>query len=213
MPAEFVARDKARTIAGIRESLTKPESIASKAFWRLAYGDHPYGVEATVESIEAITREDLLSFHAKHYVANRAVVAMIGDITREEAQAIALELTRRLPQGEPLPEMPSVAKPVGSEQRIPHAATQAHILIGTPALARSDPDFFALTVGNYILGGGGFVSRLTREVREARPGLQCLQLLQCDGAARTVSSGFADPQGSIGRSTQSRARYDCNVFA
>ena len=168
MPAEFFARDKARTIAGIRESLTKPESIASKAFWRLAYGDHPYGVEATVESIDAITREDLLSFHAKHYVANHAVIAMIGDISREEAQAIALELTRRLPQGEPLPEMPAVAKPVGIEQRIPHAASQAHILIGAPALSRGDPDFFALTVGNYILGGGGFVSRLTREIREKR---------------------------------------------
>ena len=151
MPAEFFARDKARTIAGIRESLTKPESIASKAFWRLAYGDHPYGVEATVESIEAITREDLLSFHAKHYVANHAVIAMIGDVSREEAQAIALELTRRLPRGGPLPEMPSVAKPVGIEQRIPHAASQAHILVGTPALARSDPDFFALTVGNTFL--------------------------------------------------------------
>ncbi len=168
MPAEFFARDKVRTIAGIRESLTKPESIASKAFWRLAYGDHPYGVEATVESIEAITREDLLSFHAKHYVANHAVIAMIGDISREEAQAIALELTRRLPQGGLLPEIPAVAEPVGVEQRISHAASQAHILIGTPALARSDPDFFALTVGNYILGGGGFVSRLTREVREKR---------------------------------------------
>jgi zinc protease len=168
MPAEFLARDKARTIAGIREALTKPESIASKAFWRLAYGDHPYGVEATVESIEAITREDLLDFHAKHYVANRAVIAMIGDISREEANAIAVELTRRLPQGDALPELPAVAKPVGSEQRIPHAASQAHILIGAPTLARSDPDFFALTVGNYILGGGGFVSRLTREVREKR---------------------------------------------
>ncbi len=168
IPAEFFARDKARTIAGIRESLTKPESIASKAFWRLTYGDHPYGVEATVESIEAITREDLLSFHTKHYVANHAVIAMIGDISRAEAQAIALELTRRLPQGEPLPEMPAVAKPVGIEQRIPHAASQAHILIGAPTLARGDPDFFALTVGNYILGGGGFVSRLTREVREKR---------------------------------------------
>jgi len=168
MPAEFLTRDKARTIAGIRESLTKPESIASKAFWRLAYGAHPYGVEATVESIEAITREDLLNFHGKHYVANRAVIAMIGDISREEAQAIALELTRRLPQGEPLPEIPAVAKAVGSEQRIPHAASQAHIVIGAPALSRSDPDFFALTVGNYILGGGGFVSRLKREVREKR---------------------------------------------
>lgn len=168
MPAEFIARDKARTIAGIRESLTKPESIASKAFWRLNYGDHPYGREATVESIEAITREDLLDFHAKHYVANRAVIAMIGDISRDEANAIAVELTRRLPQGEALPELPAVAKPAGTEQRIPHAASQAHILIGAPTLARSDPDFFALTVGNYILGGGGFVSRLTREVREKR---------------------------------------------
>lgn len=168
MPADFFARDKARTIAGIREALTQPQSIASKAFWRMAYGDHPYGREATVESIEAITREDLLSFHATHYVANRAVIAMIGDVTRDQAQAIALELTRRLPQGEALPDLPAVAKPIGSEQRIPHAASQAHIMIGTPTLARSDPDFFALTVGNYILGGGGFVSRLTREVREKR---------------------------------------------
>jgi len=168
MPSEFIARDKARTIAAIREALTKPESIASKAFWRLSYGDHPYGMEATVESIEAITREDLLDFHGKHYVANRAVIAMIGDISREQANAIAIELTRRLPQGDALPELPAVAKPVGSEQRIPHAASQAHILTGVPTLARSDPDFFALTVGNYILGGGGFVSRLTREVREKR---------------------------------------------
>lgn len=168
MPSEFIVRDKARTIAAIREALTKPESIASKAFWRLSYGDHPYGMEATVESIEAITREDLLDFHAKHYVANRAVIAMIGDISREQANAIAIELTHRLPRGEALPELPAVAKPVGSEQRIPHAASQAHILIGVPTLARSDPDFFALTVGNYILGGGGFVSRLTREVREKR---------------------------------------------
>ena len=97
--------------------------------------------------------------HGKR-LANRAVIAMIGDISREEAQAIALELTRRLPQGEPLPELPAVAKPVGVEERIPHAASQAHILIGAPTLARSDPDFFALTVGNYILGGGGFVSAL-----------------------------------------------------
>ena len=168
MPSEFIVRDKARTIAAIREALTKPESIASKAFWRLSYGDHPYGMEATVESIEAITREDLLDFHAKHYVANRAVIAMIGDISREQANAIAIELTHRLSRGEALPELPAVAKPVGSEQRIPHAASQAHILIGVPTLARSDPDFFALTVGNYILGGGGFVSRLTREVREKR---------------------------------------------
>jgi zinc protease len=167
-PQDLFERDKARTIASIREGLTRPDAIASKAFWRLNYGMHPYGAEATVESVQATTREDLVRFHREHYVANRAVVAMIGDITRAEADAIAKELTRRLPQGAALPELPKVAVPAGSEQRIAHPASQAHILFGLPTLARSDPDFFALTVGNYVLGGGGFVSRLTREVREKR---------------------------------------------
>ena len=168
MPEDLFRRDKARTIASLREALTKPESIADRAFWRLAYGSHPYGTETTVETVEAVTRDDLLAFHARHYVANRAVISMIGDISRDQAQAIALELTRRLPQGEPLPALPAVAPSTGAEQRVPHPASQSHILIGMPALSRGDPDFFALTVGNYILGGGGFVSRISREVREQR---------------------------------------------
>jgi zinc protease len=168
MPEEFFKRDKARMISGIREAMTKPESIADKAFWRLAYGDHPYGNEATVETAEAITREDLLAFHAAHYVANHAVVALIGDVSKEEADVIARELTMRLPQGKALSAMPAVGVPKSAEVRIAHPATQSHILLGTPALQRGDPDFFALTVGNYILGGGGFVSRLTKEVREKR---------------------------------------------
>ncbi len=167
-PEDLVRRDQARTVAAIRDALTRPESIASKAFWRLAYGNHPYGAEATVESVETITREDLAQFHRTHYVANHAVVAMIGDVTRAEADAIARELTRRLPQGQPLPDLPAVALPIGAEERIPHPASQSHIMLGMPALARNDPDMFALTVGNYVLGGGGFVSRLTREVREKR---------------------------------------------
>ncbi len=168
IPDTLFARDKARTVSSIRESLTKPEYIAEKSFWRLAYGSHPYGTETTVETVESITREDLLEFHRRHYVANRAVIAIIGDINREQAQRISLELTRRLPQGEPLPALPEIAPAVGTEQRLPHPASQAHILIGRPALSRGDPDFFALTVGNYILGGGGFVSRISREVREKR---------------------------------------------
>jgi len=167
-PENFLARDKARMIAVIKENLTKPESIANKAFWHAAYDPHPYGAEETVESVQAITREDLLAFHVRHYVANRAVVAMIGDATRAEADTIAQQLTMRLPQGEPLPELPPVPASKVAEKRISHPASQAHILIGAPALTRGDPDFFALTVGNYVLGGGGFVSRLTHEVREKR---------------------------------------------
>jgi zinc protease len=168
MPEDFLARDKARTISSIKEAETKPESIADKAFWHLAYGEHPYANEATVESVTAITREDLLQFHAAHYVANRAVIAMIGDINRAQADEIARQLTARLPQGGPLAAIAPVVVPKAVEQRIPHPASQAHILIGMPALQRGDADVFALTVGNYILGGGGFVSRLTKEVREKR---------------------------------------------
>ena len=167
-PENLLERDKARTIAAIKESLTQPDEIAHRAFWRTLYQSHPYAREATVESVQAITRDDLVAFHAAHYVANRAVIAMIGAVSREEADAIARQLTARLPQGAPLPELPAPPAPGAREENIPHPASQSHILLGAPALKRGDPDYFPLTVGNYVLGGGGFVSRLTHEVREKR---------------------------------------------
>jgi len=167
-PAELFARDQARTIADVKESQTKAEDIANKAFWGALYGAHPYARQESVASVTAITRDDLAAFHRTHYVANRAVIAMIGDVTRAQADQIAQRLTQQLPQGAVLPALPEVLVAAASEQRIAHPASQSHILIGMPALVRGDPDFFALTVGNYILGGGGFVSRLTNEVREKR---------------------------------------------
>ena len=167
-PAQALARDQARIIADIKESLTKPEAIANKAFWAALYGQHPYAREATPSSIAAITRDDLLTFHRTHYVANTAVITLIGDVTRAQADQIAQRLTAQLPQGDALPVLPPVVLQQPVEQRIAHPASQSHILVGMPALVRGDPDYFALTVGNYILGGGGFVSRLTNEVREKR---------------------------------------------
>ena len=167
-PENFLARDKARMIAAIKEDETKPESIASKAFWRQLYGTHPYAQYPTVPSVEAITRNDLVAFHTTHYVANRAVIAMIGDITRADADAIAQQLTARLPQGAPLPSLPNVEILPATEEQIAHPATQAHIMTGMPAIVRGEPDYFPLLVGNYTLGGGGFVSRLTNEVRDKR---------------------------------------------
>ncbi|HJV87960.1 MAG TPA: pitrilysin family protein [Noviherbaspirillum sp.] len=167
-PENFLERDKARMIASIKEDETKPESIASKAFWKLMYGTHPYGDHETVESVGSITRNDLVAFHGAHYVANRAVIAIIGDVTRAEADKLAQQLTLRLPQGAPLPPMQQVEIAPAREDWIPHPASQAHIFTGMPAIARGDSDYFPLMVGNYTLGGGGFVSRLTREVREKR---------------------------------------------
>ncbi len=178
-PAAQLERERERMIQGLREARVRPEAIARRTFSALLYPTHPYGTEATPESVGSIGRDDLRAFHQRHYGADRAVVSMIGAVTRAEAEAIAERLTRDLPRGEPPPPLPAVELPAAQERRIAHPATQSHILLGTPALARGDPDFFPLFVGNYILGGGGFVSRLTEEVREKR------------GLAYSVSAGFS----------------------
>lgn len=170
-PQAVLAREKTRLIAALKEAETKPESISEKAFRKAIYGAHPYAVPITgeVASVENITAQDLHEFYLTHYRGGDAVVAIMGDVSRAEAEAIAEKLTARLPDGKASLVLPPVeTKLAASEQRIAHPATQSHILVGAPGMARSDPDYFPLYVGNHILGGGGFVSRLMNEVREKR---------------------------------------------
>lgn len=170
-PEAILKREKARIIAGLKEAETKPESIADKALQKAVYGAHPYAlhVSGEVASVDNITAADLKDFYRAHYQAGGAVVAIMGDVTRAEAEAIAQKLTAQLPEGDAPPALPKVTLQINaSELRIAHPATQSHILIGVPGMARNDPDYFPLYVGNYILGGGGFVSRLMNEVREKR---------------------------------------------
>lgn len=167
-PASVLAREKERAAQSLREALTRPDTIARRAFGALIYPGHPYGWQATPETVAAITRDDLVGFYRAHYSASRAVVAMIGDLSRAQAEQIAARLTARLPAGQPQPALPEVAAVKAVVRRIDHPATQSHILIGTPGFAWGDPDQFPLVVGNYVLGGGGFVSRLYDEVREKR---------------------------------------------
>ena len=167
-PAAALEREKARSIAGIREADTRPGSIAAKRFAAALYPGHPYGRLPTVESVEKITRDDLLAFYRAHYGARRAVVSIIGDLGRAEAEAIAQRLTADLPDAPAGAGLPDTAMPARNTQRVEHPATQAHIHLGLPAVRRGDPDYYALLTGNYILGGGGFVSRLMKEVREKR---------------------------------------------
>ncbi len=171
-PQEVLEREKVRIIAGLKESDTRPDTIASRTFYRMVYGDHPYALRASgeVDTIQKITRADLEGFYRGHYAAQYAVVAMIGDVTRAEAEAIADRLTRGLPAASGAePSLPPVAGlAAGATRMIGHSATQAHIIIGAPGIHRDDPDYFPLFVGNYVLGGGGFVSRITDEVRQKR---------------------------------------------
>lgn len=170
-PEKILAREKERVIEALKEDETRPESIADKAFGKAVYGDHPYGLPSAgqIATVSKIQRADIEAFYRAHYSARSAVVALMGDVTRAQADAIAQQLTAQLPQGGAPDKIPPVAMQIkASELRIPHPATQSHILIGAPGISRTDPDYFTLYVGNYILGGGGFVSRLMQEVREKR---------------------------------------------
>lgn len=168
-PADLLAREKSQMRASLQEAKTKPAYLAAQTFLTAIYGDHPYGRALTEAGVASITQEDLIEFHQKHYVANRLIIAIVGDVSRTRAEAIAKELTQHLVVAEEaLPALPAVLPLKATMQRIPHPASQAHIMFGMPAEAIGDPDHFALTVGNYILGGGGFVSRLMNEVREKK---------------------------------------------
>lgn len=167
-PAEILERERARSIAGLRDALTRPDTLAARSFTRAIYGDHPYGRLVTVESLQRITRDQIEAFHQAHYTALAASVAIVGDVSRDQAERIAVRLTEALPAGTPPAPLPPPQLPPRLVEHIEHPSAQAHILMGMPGISRDDPDYFPLVVGNYVLGGGGFVSRLTKEVREKR---------------------------------------------
>lgn len=169
-PKDIVTREKTRIIASIKESSTKPDYIGDRELMKMLYGQHPYGLNEAgeIETLSRLQREDLIAFYRSHYVAKNAIIAMIGDVTRQEAAAIAERLTEKLPAKDAETTISAVAIPPAGVKRIPHPAAQSHIQLAYPGLRRNDPDYFPLLVGNHILGGGGFVSRLMEEVRQQR---------------------------------------------
>lgn len=171
-PQAAFEREKTRLLGALKESDIQPGTIASVTFNRLMYAAHPYGLRSSgdIESVGKITRDDLTAFYQRHYVARGAVIALMGDVTRDEANAIAERITAGLPASRgDAPAMAVVeAKPEKVTRLIPHHASQSHILVGAIGIARSDPDYFPLFVGNYVLGGGGFASRINDEVRQKR---------------------------------------------
>jgi len=173
-PDAIWQRERQRLQASIKESYTRPGSIIGRAYAQAVYGTHPYGYQVTEETLSRISVDEMRKLHAASVVACRARISMVGAVTRAQADAIATRLLARLPQVPcaslpPPAEVPEVAPLAqADEKHIPFDSAQAHVLIGQPGFKRADPDYFALTVGNYILGGGGFVSRLTLEVREKR---------------------------------------------
>jgi zinc protease len=171
-PEAVWVRDRERLSAAIRESLTQPATLVQERFASAVYGTHPYGYRSTPESLHRIHVQDLQKLHAQFLQACRASVSVVGALTRAQADALATRLLSLWPNTaacQSLPAVPEVAA-LGQAQslNVPFDSAQAHVLMGQPGYKRNDPDFFALLVGNHILGGGGFVSRLTEQVREKR---------------------------------------------
>jgi zinc protease len=174
-PQDVWLRERERLKASIREANTRPATVAGRAFGQAVYGTHPYGYEMTEATLDRIAVADMKALHERMVLPCRAKVSIVGAVTRAQADELVSQLFSRLPSAGPgaaCPALPAVGEvaslTAAVEQRIPFKSAQAHVLIGQPGYQRKDPDFFALLVGNYILGGGGFVSRLTTEVREKR---------------------------------------------
>ncbi len=173
-PEEIWQREREKISASLKESATRPASIAGKQFARAVYGDHPYGYQSTEQSLARINVADMRALHASLIQPCRAKLSMVGALTRAQAEPLAAALLSRLAQGSsascaPLPEVAEVAVlQQGGDFPLPFPSAQAHVLIGQPGFKRDDPDFFAMTVGNHILGGSGMTSKLFAELREKR---------------------------------------------
>jgi zinc protease len=181
-PEKLWLRDRPKMIASIKEANTRPGTVAARAYGKAVYGSHPYGRETTEADLLNISSADMRALHAKAVRACYARISLVGAVDRSQADALVATLLSRLPSGD-CPSLPPVQEVAplnaASELRIPFDSAQAHVLVGQPGIKRSSPDFFALLVGNHILGGGGFTARLTEEVREKR------------GLTYGISSSFA----------------------
>jgi zinc protease len=170
-PQDEIDRRKQAIIASIKASEENPGEIAQKRFQESLYPKSPFGrpVEGTEASVKMIPRASLTSFYDRYYRPNRTIMAVVGDITHEEIAKAIEHAFRGWPKGE-APGKPLVPSTLGSRQtiRVNRDLTQANIILGHAGVARENPDYYAIQVMNYILGGGGFSSRVMDSIRNER---------------------------------------------
>jgi zinc protease len=170
-PEEEVRREREKILAAIQSAEDEPGDVAEKEFEKTLFSKSSYGhpVEGTKESLSRLTREALLRFYRDYYHPNNAILTVVGDITTDEIKRRLLPILEKWPLTK-TPQIPFKSA-FAEEQKtikIDRSITQANIILGHAGVARENPDFYALTVMNYILGGGGFSSRLVDEIRIKR---------------------------------------------
>ncbi len=174
-------REKNRTLAGLQQQEESPAALAKIAFYKALYGKHPYAhpESGDIKTVSDLKSADLRHFYQKFYVADNAIVVIVGNLSEQQAKQTVEKLLAGLPVGKKADRLPEVAMPIKAlQQHIEFPSSQTHVLVGLPGSYRKDPDYFNLYVGNHILGGSGLVSKLFDEVREKR------------GLAYSASSNF-----------------------
>lgn len=170
-PDDNIEIERNQTLIAIKRNLQQPNVIASQAFFKALYPNHPYAESSlgTIESVASITKADLVQFHQQYFVAKNAAITIVGGVSKDTAMDIANQITQKLASGNapsPLPNVAPLTQPV--DINIPFPSEQTHVLTGQPCATENDPDYFPLLVGNYTLGGGMLTSRLFKEIRNER---------------------------------------------
>lgn len=170
-PSSSFERLQKQMLIGLQGEKQSPAAIASRAFYTELYGKHPYAAMPSGDesSVKKLNIAALKAFYQQYYVAKNAIVVLVGALTTEQAKELAEDLIATLPEGKVAKPLAHVAALTSLKKiTIDHPSSQTHIVMGQPGMSRHDADYFALYVGNHILGGSGLVSQLSNEIREKR---------------------------------------------
>lgn len=170
-PQQSLERIRAQILKGFQANKQVPGPQISKAYYQLLFGQHPYAhpSQGTEESVVQIQQAHVSAFFERYYAAQNAVIAMTGDISREQAEQLANNISQALPQGQQAPALERAARADSRQvQHLVFPSSQTIVMMGSQSIWRGHPDWVPLYVGNHILGGGGFGSILMDNVRDEK---------------------------------------------
>lgn len=170
-PEDSFQREKNQQLMAIAQTQESPDDVANLIFFKKLYQNHPYAhpIMGTEETVNTIQVHHVREFYKRYFVGANAVIVLVGAIDEKKAHELAEQLVKNLPKGEAAPGIPTALQLKASEKvNINFPSSQTILRLGQIGIDHHDPDYFPLTVGNYILGGGALVSRLANEVREKR---------------------------------------------
>ena len=170
-PQDAFNREKNQQLMGISQAEESPDTVANQTFYQMLYQKHPYGhpIIGTRERVTRLTVEDARGFYHDYFVANNAIIVLVGAIDKATAEQLAERVIQDLPKGKAAAEIPA-ASPLSEEMdiEVQFHSSQTVLRLGQLGITHHDRHYFPLMVGNYILGGGSLVSRLSHELREKR---------------------------------------------